>query len=468
MSIWTSLEPSSATVDPGSTASVRLRLRNTGDVVDEYRFVPVGDIAPYVTVEPASVRLYPGTTGTVELTFAPPRTPDATAGPNPFGVQVIPTEHPDATTVIEGNLTITPFTEIRAEMVPHTVKGRFRGRPKLAVDNLGNTKLTASITGADRSDELSYEIRPSNVQIEPGRAAFVDAVLKPRQITWGGHKQQRPFSLAVRRSGSEPVEVDGTYVQRSVFPYWLMTVLGLLLALTITGLILWFAYKPSVTSLAQEKPQDAAATLPKETPAQPTQEPSQEPEKPAEEGQPEKPAQQEPENKPAGGGGGGDQNNGMPANTVRVLIKNWTNHTCADIPTAQGRVDGPVHQAACNSSTNDNQLWNLDKRSDDGGPNGAPLFLIRNDKDGLCMDLPDYGGARPATRVTEYKCNGTNDDNQLWWVEKKGDNRFWVRNFKSDNMCLDSQVADSDDRNLSIFPCQDEARNNHQWAFTLN
>lgn len=102
---------------------MRLRLRNTGDVVDEYRFEPVGDIAPWTTVEPQPLRLYPGTTGTVELMFAPPRTPDATAGPNPYAVRITPTEHPEATTVPEGNLTITPFTEVRAELVPPTVKG---------------------------------------------------------------------------------------------------------------------------------------------------------------------------------------------------------------------------------------------------------------------------------------------------------------------------------------------------------
>ncbi|MFI9025667.1 RICIN domain-containing protein [Streptomyces sp. NPDC053560] len=467
MSIWTSLEPSSATVDPGSTASVRLRLRNTGDVVDEYRFVPVGDIAPYTTVEPASVRLYPGTTGTVELTFAPPRTPDATAGPHPFGVQVVPTEHPEATTVIEGNVTVTPFTEVRAELVPHTVKGRFRGRPKLAVDNLGNTKLTASIAGADRSDELSYDIRPANVQVEPGRAAFVDAILKPRQITWAGTKQQRPFSLAVRRSGSEPVSVDGTYVQRSVFPYWMMTVLGLLLALTITGLILWFAYQPAVNSLAQEKPtDDAAVTLPKQPPAQPTQDPQ--PEKTQEQPQtPEKPADNKPADNGGGGGGGGDRpDDGMPVNRSKILIKNWTNGTCADLPTFEAKDGGPVHQSGCNNSPDDNQLWTLDKKFDNGGPNGAALFVIRNEKDNLCMDLPGKGGAPAAARVDEWRCDGSKDDNQLWWVEKRTENRWWIHNFASGNMCLDSQDKDNEDRNLSIWHCQTEDKNNHQWLFT--
>ncbi|MET9137423.1 COG1470 family protein, partial [Streptomyces parvulus] len=127
MSLWTSLEPASATVDPGSSTRVRLRVRNTGDVVDEYRFEPVGDVSPWVSVEPQTLRLYPGTTGTVELTFAPPRTSDAVAGPNPYAVRITPTEHPDAVTVPEGNLTITAFTEVRAELVPPTVKGRFRG-----------------------------------------------------------------------------------------------------------------------------------------------------------------------------------------------------------------------------------------------------------------------------------------------------------------------------------------------------
>jgi hypothetical protein len=247
-------------VDPGSTATVRLRLRNTGDVVDEYRFVPVGDIAPYVTVEPPTIRLYPGTTGTVELTFAPPRTPDATAGPNPYGVQIIPTEHPEATTVPEGNLTITPFTEIRAELVPHTVKGRFRGRPKLAIDNLGNTKLTASVNGVDNGDQLAYEIHPANVQIEPGRAAFVKATLRPRQITWFGQKQDRPYKLGVQRSGNTRLDVDGTYVQRGVLPRWLATFLSVFVALAIAFVAIWFAYKQPVVSLAQEKLQQTAAT----------------------------------------------------------------------------------------------------------------------------------------------------------------------------------------------------------------
>ncbi|AXG80221.1 hydrolase [Streptomyces paludis] len=265
MSLWTSLEPASAMVDPGGTTTVRLRLRNTGDVVDEYRFTPVGDLAPFIRVEPPALRLFPGTTGAVELTIAPPRSPDATAGPNPYGVRIVPTEYPEAAVVPEGNVTITAFTELRAELVPPTVKGRFRGRPRLAIDNLGNTKITASLSGSDNGDQLSYEINPANVQIEPGRAAFVDATLRPRETTWFGRKQQRPYTLGVQRSGEPRLDVEGTFVQRGVMPRWLATVLAGVVALAVGFVVLWIAHNPQVRSLAQPRTQSVAASaLPSE------------------------------------------------------------------------------------------------------------------------------------------------------------------------------------------------------------
>ena len=80
-----------------------------------------------------------------------------------------------------------------------------------------------------------------------------------------GQKQERPYELSLRRSGFEPLAVNGTYVQRSLLPLWLMTTLSLLLALTITGLVLWFTYKAPVRTLAKEELQKTAATtLPEE------------------------------------------------------------------------------------------------------------------------------------------------------------------------------------------------------------
>jgi len=460
-------------VDPGGTATVRLRVRNTSDVVDEYRIMAVGEIAPYVTVEPPTLRLYPGTTGTVELTFAPPRSPDATAGPNPYAVQIIPTEHPEATTVPEGNVTITPFTEIRAELVPQTVRGRFRGRPQLAIDNLGNTRLTASVSGVDKGDQISYAVHPANVQIEPGRAAFVKATLKPRRITWFGQKENRPYRLAVLRSGSTPVGVDGTYVQKSVLPRWLAGFLGLLVALAVVFVGLWFGYQPHVVSLAQAQTQSAVSPLPGNTaPAAVSPPPAASPSAAA----PSAPAASAGAH--AGGGGGGQGptatatgGSGTSAPVRFAILNNWTNQ-CVDPPNyAAPALAGGLEQHQCAYGSSDNQMWYLQQQGT--APDGEPLYWIRNALgSNLCLDLPDYGSVSAGTHVATFTCTTpVSDDNQLWelpLVNSSGSGGLGVliRNYKS-SLCLDVSGWASDnsdktsDARLNVFTCSGSGWANH-------
>ena len=307
------MEPASTTVDAGSSTTVALRLRNTGDVVEEYRIVPVGDPALWVKVDPPTLKLYPGTSGSVEPTFSPPRTPDATAGPNPYGVQIIPTEHPEATVVPEGNLTVTPFTDIRAELLPPTCRGRFRGRPTLAVDNVGNVKLTASLAGRENGNQLAFDIRPSSLQIEPGRAAFCKVRIKPNRIMWSGQKETRPFKIALQRSGAEPVLVDGSYLQLTLLPRWTFRALSVAMMLVVLFVALWFAVHPTVQSRAValavtsgDQPVTApvgdASLLP--TPTAPPS-PGQTPNGAAAGGGGTDPAPNTPAANPGGSGGGG-------------------------------------------------------------------------------------------------------------------------------------------------------------------
>jgi len=157
----------------------------------------------------------------------------------------------------------------------------------------------------------------------------------------------------------------------------------------------------------------------------------------------------------------------LPAVMTRVLIKNNTNHTCVDVPGfTSGRPDGPVTHATCNSNTDDNQLWNVEQRYEKAGPGGVPLFQIRNVMDGMCLDLPGYQGVGGATKIAEFPCNGTTKDNQLWWLDKQSDGKFWIRNAASNNQCLDSYAPDDETRGLIIWPCAPEGRNNHEWLFT--
>ena len=50
-------------VGPGTSVTATLRIRNTGRIVDEFTLQPVGEFAPWMTVETASLPLFPDASG---------------------------------------------------------------------------------------------------------------------------------------------------------------------------------------------------------------------------------------------------------------------------------------------------------------------------------------------------------------------------------------------------------------------
>ncbi|MFI2377309.1 RICIN domain-containing protein [Streptomyces sp. NPDC018964] len=138
---------------------------------------------------------------------------------------------------------------------------------------------------------------------------------------------------------------------------------------------------------------------------------------------------------------------------VNAQLKNVATGKCADLPYFdKGSVDGPVSQFNCRPTTQDNQLWDLEVADADGGPQGASLFVIRNRKDGMCMDLPNYGSVAPGTKVTEYHCRPA-ADNQLWWLDPQ-QGGYRIRNAASD-LCMSVVGGGSagNDARLQVVRC---------------
>ena len=110
-------------------------MRNGGDTVEEYQLSLVGALSRWSQITPEKLRLFPADEGTVTITIKVPRTPEALAGPTPFGVRVVPREHPELSDVAEGTVAVTPFGELRAEMNPVTVRGRLSALLRFTVND---------------------------------------------------------------------------------------------------------------------------------------------------------------------------------------------------------------------------------------------------------------------------------------------------------------------------------------------
>ncbi|WP_435273441.1 RICIN domain-containing protein, partial [Streptomyces parvulus] len=234
------------------------------------------------------------------------------------------------------------------------------------------------------------------------------------------------------------------------------------LALALAFVMIWIAYKPQVSSKATEQTEEAGAALAPSPSATPEILPSTAPSVPAEEPAPQ-PSTQAAVDKDAGGGGGDGGGEPKPKPKPKpllpaenVMLYNTTTKMCAElVGREKGKPDDPVQQSMCIPGDEDNQMWDLEVRYAKGGPEGVQLFQIRNTKDKLCMDLPWYGGAAVGTPVTEYHCDGTKADNQLWWIDKQESGDYWIRNYASNHKCLNVEGNGTGglDAKLNISDC---------------
>ncbi|MEU8682713.1 hydrogenase expression protein [Streptomyces sp. NPDC048611] len=445
--MWTSLEPAAITVDPGSDARVRLRVRNTGDTVEEYRLQPVGSAAGWTRVEPDVLRLYPGAEGTAQVEFAPPRTPDAAAGPTPFGIRVEPAEHPEIRDVVEGQVTVGPFTELRCELVPLTVRGRWRAKASAAVDNLGNQPLTVSLSGRENGDALTVEPEPTSVQIAPGRAGFVDLNIRPGAVSWVGGEHKHPFTVSVTRAGtSEPTELRGTYLQPSVLPRWVMALLSLLLVAALAFVALWFKNVPKVASSAREKAsQSHKLPAKEEKPSKPA--PSPPPEKKPEE-KPEEPAPEPP----------ADDGGGEPEGPQQQTIRSGANGGWYLQANQGGQEDGTqIGQSAAwtDDQFGRNQWWTIHHYAEDN-----TVALEPGNAPGSIAQLkPGTNEVELIAADAEQLTSGKLPPHQKWRMVDAGGGRSRIINVSNDECLTDMQ----NDKGAVSFRCADGPYDRQDW-----
>jgi hypothetical protein len=256
------LEGKALAVNPGQETATSIRVRNTGQVVDQFTLSILGDAQPWTTVEPPTISLFPGAEGSALVTFRPPKSPEIPAGPLPFGIRVDSKEDPAGDIVEEGSIEIGAFIDTYAELAPRTSRGSRGATHDLAVDNRGNLRLNAQITASDPDKALDFDVNPPSVVADPGTAALSKVKVKPRKRFWRGPPKTHPFRVEVLSPGAAPVGVDGTMLQEQVLPSWTLRALLAAVALIALVAVVWvFWAQPTITGLARQEIIAAGATV---------------------------------------------------------------------------------------------------------------------------------------------------------------------------------------------------------------
>lgn len=251
MSTTASLDSRPVSLDAGAEASVPLHIRNDGEIVEEYRLGVVGPSESWAEVVPEVVSLYPGQDATASVAFRPPRSATVPAGEFQYGVRVLPMEHPEDAVVPEGVVSVLPFYETTAELMPRTSRGIFGAVHRLAVDNRGNVPLAVALSGADPGEVLHIDAREESLTVDPGTVQFTSVRVRPVRKIWRGMPATHAFTVSVKQADGDRIVLDGTHVQEAVLPSWIVKAIVLLLLLALGIAVLWFLLvNPAVAATA--------------------------------------------------------------------------------------------------------------------------------------------------------------------------------------------------------------------------
>lgn len=253
MAVAAFLSDTRVDVTPGEEATCEVKVRNTGQVVDQFSVELLGDAAEWAVVEPPLINLLPGDESTARIIFTPPRAADVAAGPQPFGVRVQSREDPHGSTVAEGELDIAPFTDVFVELVPPKGRGRRKAKFRLVVDNNGNQPSQVEIDAFDPEDALEIVLDQQVLDTAAGTTTWVKTKVIPHKRFVKGSPRTHPFQIVAQPVGRQPITADGVMTQEQLLPRWLLPVAALVVAGVVALVVLWFALvRPSVQTAARE------------------------------------------------------------------------------------------------------------------------------------------------------------------------------------------------------------------------
>ena len=152
--------------------------------------------------------------------------------------------------------------------------------------------------------------------------------------------------------------------------------------------------------------------------------------------------------------------------TGRVLLKNKKYGFCLDLP-GEGSVgvDTRVQDYDC-KPTGDNQDFTLDLASKGTGTAGANLYLIRNVSSNLCLDLPNYRHRPATTPVSVYHCRPGREARQPALVVRQTPQRHVLGPQPEERRHVPRRGPHQQTAvtaRVTVVQCN--ARDDHEWSF---
>jgi eukaryotic-like serine/threonine-protein kinase len=227
------------TLTPGRSAVCRLTLVNQRDRVDHVKLSVEGVPEEWVELPRKTPQLNPSDTVELTIPINIPRAPASRA--RQYEVTFIGTSSLENAKpgTVKATWTVLPFEATTVSITPTRGAGSRQARYTVRLQSEGNDDFSYVLSGADEERHLEVlfadgPIESSTPEVDLGWSS--DGARKDLRVhvggerRWFGNSKSYPFTVQARPSkGNQTLAASAHFVQRAVFPFWLIALVPVVL-----------------------------------------------------------------------------------------------------------------------------------------------------------------------------------------------------------------------------------------------
>ncbi|KQW45985.1 hypothetical protein ASC77_18950 [Nocardioides sp. Root1257] len=272
---------------PRRPEPIEITISNTSDVIGGYTLRFLGADPSWIEIDETEISLFPDETRTITAMITIPD--GMVAGDRRITVQVRELTPPEATSVEEIVLVVPGTRSVQMRVDPMALTAGKVGRFGLLVDNTGNTNVSGRLTGTDAEGKVQFEFDPPVLDLQPGEHAVVEIKAKSKRPLVGGPfvrvldigmedplpagvpvpvappaaesvdqkltvKKPKKKNRAAPRPGSEDAPLaNASFVQKALLGRGLLSLFGLLFALSVFAVVITLALSRIVGQSAADR-----------------------------------------------------------------------------------------------------------------------------------------------------------------------------------------------------------------------
>lgn len=227
-------------VEPGSSTSFDVTLRNDGTSAETVRLKVTGPGGPFSFVVPDTLTLEAGAEAAVRVGFRAPRSSVPAAGPLPFRLVAEPVGNGGAPVDVTGGVVeVERFCTLSVTLDPREATVSGTSRHELGVANRGNGPVRVELS-ARTDDGVDVRIDPPSVTAGPDHTAVSTVEVTPGKRPFTGSDRSASFTIVATPDVGSPADVSGRIHQRALVAHRTLVgagVVGVVVLALVLGLV---------------------------------------------------------------------------------------------------------------------------------------------------------------------------------------------------------------------------------------